>query len=111
MSKHVNYALLDELLADESLSLRQCAERAGCSDWTARQRYRRLCGDDRPMKTPVRDRYAEQRVSQVNQPLSGTETAIAWGIAILFFAGLVALSWYVHRDDFPPHNQWEGPMQ
>lgn len=111
MSKHVNYALLDELLADESLSLRQCAERAGCSDWSARQRYRRLCGDDRPMKAPARNHYQETHPSQDDQPLSATETAIAWGIAILFFVGLIALGWYVRRDDFPPHNQWEGPMQ
>ena len=111
MSKHVNYALLDELLADESLSLRQCAERAGCSDWSARQRYRRLCGDDRPMKAPALDhRYPRQSASQDEQPLTGAETAIAWSIAILFFIGLVALSWYVRRDDFPPHNQPEGPM-
>ena len=111
MSKHVNYDLLDDLLADESLSLRQCAERAGCSDWSARQRYRRLCGDDRPMKAPARDRYPEQRASQDDQPLTGAEAAIAWGIAILFFVGLVAVSWYVRRDDFPPHNQPEGPMR
>jgi hypothetical protein len=109
MSKHVNYALLDELLADESLSLRQCAERAGCSDWSARQRYRQLSGDDRPMKTPAPDRYSEQRASQNDQPLTGAETAIAWSIAILFFVGLVALSWYARRDDFPPYYPPEGP--
>ena len=100
MSKHVNYALLDELLADGSLSLRQCAERARCSDWSARQRYRRLSGDDRPMKTPAIDRYPEQYGSQDEQPLTGAEMAIAWGIAILFFVDLVAVSWYVRRDDF-----------
>jgi hypothetical protein len=112
MSKHVDYDLLDELLlADESLSLRQCAERAGCSDWSARQRYRRLSGDDRPMKTPALDRYPVQSASQDDQPLTGTETAIAWSIAILLFVGLIALSWYVRRDDYPRHNQPEGPMQ
>jgi hypothetical protein len=46
-----------------------------------------------------------------DQPLTGTETAIAWGIAILFFVGLIAVSWYVRRDDYPRHNQPEGPMQ
>ncbi len=111
MSKHVNYDLLDELLADESLSLRQCAERAGCSDWSARQRYRRLCGDDRPMKTPALDRYQASGASQDEQPLTGAETAIAWSTAILFFVGLIAVSWYVRRDDYPRRNKPEGPMQ
>jgi len=111
MSKRVNYALLDELLSDESLSLRQCAQRAGCSDWSARQRYRQLSGDDRPMKSSHLDTYAGQAESQDVEPLTGAEMAIAWSIAILFFAGFVALGWYVHRDDFSPHNQSEGPMQ
>jgi hypothetical protein len=63
------------------------------------------------MKAPARDRYPEQRASQDDQPLTGAEAAIAWGIALLFFVGLVAVSWYVRRDDFPPHNQPEGPMR
>jgi hypothetical protein len=63
------------------------------------------------MKMPAPESYPEQRASQDDQPLSGTETVIAWSIAILFFVGLVALSWYVRRDDYPPHNQREGPMQ
>lgn len=111
VSNHVNYALLDELLADESLSLRQCAERAGCSDWSARQRYRQLSGDDRPMKSSHRDTYVSRAESQDVQTLTGTEMAIAWSVAVLFFIGFVVVSWYANRSDSPPHNQPEGRMQ
>ena len=111
MSRPVDYALLDALLADESLSLRQCAERAGCSDWSARHRYRQLCGDDRPMKTPRVQRHgAAQENGEPSEPLSAAEAAIAWGVAALFFIGLIAWSWYSGRNTLPPYRAPEEPM-
>lgn len=110
--KPVDYALLDELLADESLSLKECARRAGCSDWSARRRYRELSGDDRAMKTPRVQRYADERESsEPPRPLTTTETAIAWSVVALIVIGVVALGWYVRRDDFPRFYPPEGPMQ
>jgi LPXTG-motif cell wall-anchored protein len=110
MSKPVNYALLDELLADDSLSLRECARRASCSDWSARQRYRELSGDDRAMKTPRLGRYNGLGESQDALPLTGAEKAIAWSIIALLVLGVAALSWYARRDDFAPYIPREGPM-
>ena len=110
MSEPVDYALLDELLADESLSLRECARRAGCSDWTARQRSREISGDDRPMKTARFDRR-EQHSSQDIPPLTGTEQAIMWSVIAVIVIGIIASSWYVRRNDFPPYYPPEEPMQ
>jgi hypothetical protein len=102
MGEPVDYALLDQLLADESLSLRECARRARCSDWTARQRSRELSGDGRPMKTPRhyrRDEYQSQDIP----PLTATEQAIMWSVIAAIVIGLTALGWYVRRNDFPPY--------
>jgi hypothetical protein len=113
MSKPVNYGLLDELIADPTLSHRQRAEIAGCSDWSARQRYRQLCGDDRPMKTRRnrRNGRADVSESQGRLPLTGAEQAIAWSVVALFVIGIVALGWYARRDDFPPYYPPGEPMQ
>ena len=110
MSEAVDYALLDELLADESLSLRECARRAGCSDWTARQRSRELSGDARPMKTPRHDRHEESE-SQDVPPLTGTEQAIVWAVITVIAIGIIALGWYARRNDFPRYYPPEDPMQ
>jgi hypothetical protein len=109
--KSVDYVLLDQLLADESLSFRECAERAGCSDWSARQRYRKLSGDDRPMKMPRAECYSSKRDNSETPPLTTTEKVIAGGIVALVLVGLVALGLYVRRDGFPPYDPAEGPMQ
>ena len=50
--KAVNHALVAELLADESLSYKEIARQASCSDFSVRTIARKLSGDDRPMKTP-----------------------------------------------------------
>ena len=47
MTGRVDRAFVQELLEDESLSYREIARQAGCSDWTVRSIAR---GDDRPMK-------------------------------------------------------------
>ena len=109
MSEPVNYALLDDLLADESLSLRECARRAGCSDWSARRRYRELSGDDRAMKTRRLNRY-EERESQDVPSFTGTEQAVVWSVIAVTFIGVIAFGWYVRRNDFPPYCPPEEPM-
>jgi hypothetical protein len=109
MGEPVDYGLLDELIADESLSLRECARRAGCSDWTARQRSRELTGDDRPMKAPRGRHYQRVGESQDEPTLTATEKAVVWSVVALVFIGLVALSWYARRKDLPPYYFGEGP--
>lgn len=109
MSKPVNYELLDELLGDGTLPLRRCAELAGCSDWSARRRYRELTGDDRPMKHARTRHYENHAEDDISQPLTGTEKAIAWSVAAIIIVGIVALGWCVRRDDFP-HYYPEDPM-
>lgn len=108
--KAVDYALLDELLADESLSFRQCAERAGCSDWSVRRRYRELSGDDRTMKTSRRRYYINERQTiEPPVPLTTTEAVTAWSVIALFVVGFIALGRYARRNDVPPYDP-EAPM-
>lgn len=109
--KPVDHALVEQLLADETLSYKEIARRAACSDFSVRTIARKLSGDDRPMKTPRARRYVDQPTGEDAPPLTGTEQAIGWGVAVLFFIGLVALSWYVRRDDFPRYDPPEGPLQ
>lgn len=51
MSGRVDHNLVEELLQDETLSLREIARRADCSDWTVRRIARELDGDYRPIKS------------------------------------------------------------
>lgn len=106
--KPVNRALVEELLLDEALSYREVARRAGCSDWSVRAIDRERSGGP-PMK--ARSFLSHGEPEEPSRQLTGAETAIGWGIAIVFFVGFLALSWYGRRDDFPSHNQREGPMR
>lgn len=51
MSGRVDHDLVEELLKDKTLSLREIGRRARCSDWTVRRIARELNGDYRPMKS------------------------------------------------------------
>lgn len=95
MSKSVNYAILDEFLADESLSLNECARRTGCSSWIARRRYRQLIGDDRPMKSPRIRQIADDddAVRPTGSPWAGL------GLLALFVVGCIALRARIGRID------------
>lgn len=48
--KPVDHALVEQLLADETLSYKEIARRASCSDFSVRTIARKLSGDDRPTK-------------------------------------------------------------
>jgi len=50
VSTPVDRGLVERLLCDETLSYREIARQAGCSDWTVRSIARDIAGDDRPMK-------------------------------------------------------------
>jgi hypothetical protein len=54
--RRVDRDIVEALLLDESLSFREIARQAGCSDWTVRSIARDLAGDDRPMKSSARRR-------------------------------------------------------
>jgi hypothetical protein len=110
MSKPVNRALVEELLADESLSYKEIARQADCSDWSVRSIDRERSGGP-PMKTPRSPRHVdESEFEEPPRPLTGTEKAIACGVVALIVIGVVALGWYVRRDDFPPYYPPEEPM-
>lgn len=74
MSAYVDRALIERLLEDESLSFREIARQAACSDWTVRSIARGLTGDERPMK--------REASSAADEPLG----VVGW----LKFAGIVA---------------------
>jgi len=105
--KPVNHALVEQLLADETLSYKEIARRASCSDFSVRTIARKLSGDDRPMKTPrVRNDNNEGEFEEP-RALTTTETIIAWGVGALL---LVCMLWPWrgrYFDGYPP----EGPMQ
>ena len=108
--KAVNHALVAELLADESLSYKEIARQASCSDFSVRTIARKLSGDDRPMKTPRIKSDNDGRESEQPRALTTTEVLVAWSVVALFLIGVAALSCYVRRDDFPPLYPPEGPM-
>ena len=47
----IDRELVARLLENETLSYREIAREAGCSDWSVRAIARNLAGDSRPMKT------------------------------------------------------------
>jgi hypothetical protein len=63
MSKPVNRALVEELLADESLSYKEIARQADCSDWSVRSIDRERSGGP-PMKTPRGPRHVDESESK-----------------------------------------------
>jgi hypothetical protein len=109
--KSVDRAFVEELLADETLPYREVARRAGCSDWSVRSIDRQRSGGP-PMKTPrSRRQVKESQYDENPQPLTGTEKTIAWSVVALIIVGVIALSRYARRDDFPPYYPPEEPMQ
>lgn len=89
MSGHVDRDLVEELLEDESLSLREIARRAGCSDWTVRRIARELCGDPRPMKSAYAKINGGERPPQILGWIGLALTATVVGLVI--WAGLRGL--------------------
>jgi hypothetical protein len=101
----VNRAIVEELLADETLSYKEIARRASCSDFSVRTIARELSGDPRPMKTPRGERYVDEAEPAEPCELTTTEKVIGWGIVALLIAGFV-FALRVGHFDYPP----DGPM-
>lgn len=91
--KFVDRGRIEELLQDESRSLRDIAREVGCSDWTVRSVARKLRGDLRPMKHARNASYRND-----TEPASLAGCAI--GIGLL--AALAAVIWYGVRGPPPP---------
>ena len=92
----MNYAdreRIEELLQDESRSLRDIAREVGCSDWTVRRIDRQLRGDSRPMKRS----YSEH--STRNQEHGGL---VSWVIGFGLLAIMGAVLWLSMRGSPPP---------
>jgi len=92
--RRVDRALVEDLLNDDSLSFREIARQAGCSDWTVRSIARDIAGDDRPMK------HATHRGDDAEADFA--VWPIVAGIAAMFAGGI----WLALRR--PPLNG--GPM-
>jgi hypothetical protein len=105
--KPVNHALVERLLADETLSYKEIARRASCSDFSVRTIARKLSGDDRPMKTPRVQNETDERELEEPRALTTTVTIIAWGIGALLFVCMLWPWRGRYFDGYPP----EGPMQ
>jgi hypothetical protein len=83
---HVNRALVVELLADGSLSYREIARQAQCSDWSVRAIANELASDDSAVC-----RFAD------SEPLSLRD----WGICVAVLAAFLGGVWLLWRQ-FPP---------
>lgn len=93
MSAPVERTLVESLLDDGSLSYREIARQAGCSDWTVRRIARDLAGDPTPMKRrrPASDSEDEEQAGPAG-----------WGVLVglaAFFGGLI---WLATRRAPPP---------
>jgi hypothetical protein len=85
--KQVNRVLVEELLRDDSLSFREIARRAKCSDWSVRSIASQLSGD-----------HSSDTAS--TEPLTLSGCAVGIGIAVLILGGL----WFVARQP-PPSSE------
>lgn len=93
MSGYVDRARIEELLLDETLSLRAIAREVGCSDWTVRRIARELDGDSRPMK--------RERSEMPDESSEGLE--IAGWIGLAAAVALIGLAiWFQLRGMPPP---------
>lgn len=85
MRPAVNRPLVAGLLEDTTLSYREIARRADCSDWSVRAIARELDGDEHGCGPP-------------EEPLTARDWAICAGILVLFLGGM----WFVARQLPPP---------
>jgi hypothetical protein len=85
MRASVDRELVKRLLQDETLSFREIARQAQCSDWSVRSIARELA-DSRP-----------------SEPLTLTQWAILAGVLVVVLGGICFASWRT-----PPLNG--GPM-
>jgi len=90
----VDRDLVTRLLEDDSLSFREIARRANCSDWSVRAIARDLAGDERPMKRErgARDDYRDGD-GDVPLGLAGL------GVIVAVFVGAI---WWSARRVRPP---------
>jgi len=86
VSAPVDRELVERLLQDESLSFREIARRAKCSDWSVRSIASQLDSDNSGDTTPT-------------EPLAPTEWWIFAGIVALIFGGLCFASWRTQPPD------------
>jgi hypothetical protein len=85
--KSVDHALVERLLEDESLSFREIARRAACSDWTVRSIAKHGSGDGSTYDGTTYDGTTER------EPLSIAEWGIVAGFFLLLVGGLVFAAW------------------
>lgn len=83
MRGSVDRALVADLLQDESLSFREIARRANCSDWSVRSIARELAD---PESSP-------QARNAKYQPLTTTDWAIVAGFTIVIIGGICFFAW------------------
>lgn len=81
MRKRADHETVERLLQDESLSFREIARRANCSDWTVRSIARRQSGVESYDGLPE------------PEPLTAGEWAIVVGIGVLIVGGMCFLAW------------------
>jgi hypothetical protein len=93
MRRSVDRAYVAELLQDESLSFREVARRAHCSDFSVRAIARELASD-----------YSADDETVESGPLTATEWWIFAGIATLIFGSVCFAAWRM-----PPLDG--GPME
>jgi hypothetical protein len=87
VSTTVDRALVLRLLLDESLSYREIARRADCSDWSVRSIARELDAD----------RLTE--LAEPCEPLTAAEWWIVAGIAVLVVGGMCFAAWRMPPPD------------
>lgn len=83
MSAPIDRKLVARLLQDETLSLREVARRANCSDWSARAIWREVEADrrrDDPSGVP-------------HEHVTLLDWAIFGGFVALLFGGIAAVAW------------------
>jgi hypothetical protein len=91
VSTTVDRALVLRLLLDESLSYREIARRANCSDWSVRFIAREVDADR------LTDDLAEPC-----EPLTATEWWIFGGIVVLIVGGVCFAAWRMPSFDGGP---------
>jgi hypothetical protein len=82
VSAPIDRKLVARLLQDETLSFREVARRANCSDWSARAIWRELesVRRDDPSGVP-------------NEHLTPLDWAMFGGFVALLFGGIAAVAW------------------
>jgi hypothetical protein len=100
--KRVDRDLVEQLLQDPSLSYREVARLAGCSDYSVRSIARKINRSDQAMTEPPAARSMRRATESEDKQPEGVSLLLVGGCVVLFFVIAFIARAHFGSIDLPP---------